>query len=94
MTVDISEQLELGITPLILLAEQSLATPVQTAVKRADEQAFAKLNGQNLMFVEDAARRLAQAIGAQFPIFSIEVKHLESLHPHDAVARVDSGRRR
>ena len=91
ITVDISEQLELGITPLILLAEQSLATPVQTLVKRTDEQAFAKLNGQNLMFVEDAARRLAQAIGAQFPIFSIEVEHLESLHPHDAVARHYSG---
>lgn len=87
ITVDISEQLEFGIAQLILLAEQSLATPVQTAVKRADEQAFAKLNGQNLMFVEDAARRLAKAIGAKFPIFSLEVKHLESLHPHDAVAR-------
>lgn len=91
VTIDISERDEFGITPLILLAEQSLATPVQTAVKRADEQAFAKLNGQNLMFVEDAARRLATAIGAQFPIFSIEVKHLESLHPHDAVARVAAG---
>lgn len=91
ITVDITEQTELGIQSLILLAEQSLATPVQTAVKRADEQAFAKLNGQNLMFVEDAARRLAKVIGAQFPIFSIDVRHLESLHPHDAVARVDSG---
>ncbi|KPY95846.1 hypothetical protein ALO94_200453 [Pseudomonas syringae pv. spinaceae] len=29
---------------------------MQTAVKRADEQAFARLNGQNLMYVEDAAR--------------------------------------
>ena len=92
ITVDISEQSEFGIAPLILLAEQSLATPVQTAVKRADEQAFAKLNGQNLMFVEDAARRLATAISTQFPIFSIDVKHLESLHPHDAVARVATGK--
>lgn len=91
VTVDITEQAALGIQPLILLAEQSLNTPVQTAVKRADEQAFAKLNGQNLMFVEDAARRLAMTISAQFPIFSIDVKHLESLHPHDAVARVAAG---
>lgn len=91
VTVDITEQSELGIEALILLAEQSLSTPVQTAVKRADEQAFAKLNGQNLMFVEDAARRLAMAISTQFPIFSIDVKHLESLHPHDAVARVAAG---
>lgn len=91
VTVDITEQAELGIQALILLVEQSLSTPVQTAVKRADEQAFAKLNGQNLMFVEDAARRLATAISPQFPIFSIEIKHLESLHPHDAVARVAAG---
>jgi GTP cyclohydrolase I len=35
---------------------------VQTAVKRADEQAFALANGQNLMFCEDAARRLHLAL--------------------------------
>lgn len=39
---------------LIDQMEAVLATPVQTAVKRADEQAFAWLNGQNLMYVEDA----------------------------------------
>ncbi len=26
-----------------------------------------------------------------FPMFSIEVKHLEALHPHDAVARLAAG---
>ncbi len=57
---------------------------MQTAVKRADEQAFAALNGQNLMFVEDAARRIEAAlVGYQNP--GIQVRHLESLHPHDAV---------
>ncbi len=65
--------------------EKALATPLQTAVKRADEQAFAALNGQNLMFVEDAARRIEAALaGYQNP--GIQVRHLESLHPHDAVA--------
>lgn len=73
---------------LIDLAEQTLATPVQTAVKRADEQAFAKLNGQNLMFVEDAVRRLHTKLQQEFPAFAIDVAHLESLHPHDAIARV------
>lgn len=72
------------------LAEEVLKTPVQTAVKREDEQEFARLNGQNLMFVEDAARKLKQAFHAEpmFLDFNIQVTHFESLHAHDAVACV------
>ena len=44
------------------LAEGALKTPVQSAVKREDEQAFARLNGRNLMFCEDAARRIAAVL--------------------------------
>ncbi len=44
------------------LGESALGTAVQTAVKRADEQAFALANGQNLMFCEDAVRRLHRAL--------------------------------
>jgi GTP cyclohydrolase I len=72
------------------LAEEVLSTPVQTAVKREDEQEFARLNGQNLMFVEDAARKLKQAFYAESMLldFNIQVTHFESLHAHDAVAMV------
>ena len=76
--------------------ENALGTPVQTAVKRADEQAFAALNGQNLMFVEDAARRIEVAL-ADYKKPEVHVRHIESLHPHDAVAcsmpahRIDTG---
>ncbi|TWC26123.1 MULTISPECIES: GTP cyclohydrolase FolE2 [unclassified Pseudomonas] len=77
--------------PLIALindAEAALGTAVQTAVKRADEQAFALANGQNLMFCEDAARRLNLALKRSPCInaFHIRVVHAESLHAHDAVA--------
>lgn len=41
--------------------EAELKTPVQTAVKRIDEQKFARLNGQNTMFVEDALRIISKA---------------------------------
>jgi len=75
----------LGLLDLIDRIEQAVGTPVQTAVKRADEQAFAALNGQNLMFVEDAARRIGAALSG-YPHPSVHVCHLESLHPHDAVA--------
>ncbi|TQK03903.1 GTP cyclohydrolase I [Herbaspirillum sp. SJZ130] len=76
----------LPVSALIDCAETALATPVQTAVKRADEQAFALLNGANLMYVEDAARRLRRALEQNFGACSVTVSHHESLHPHDAVA--------
>lgn len=79
---------ELPILTLIDEAEAALGTAVQTAVKRADEQAFALANGQNLMFCEDAARRLNTALRQVDSItgFEVRVEHAESLHAHDAVA--------
>lgn len=62
-----------------------MGTPVQAAVKRADAQAFAALNGQNLMFDEDAARRIVVAHD-DYASPKVHVRHLESLHSHDAVA--------
>lgn len=81
---------ELPLLPLIDALEDALATPVQTAVKRVDEQAFARLNAENLMFCEDAARRVASvlAMDARVESYDASVSHFESLHPHDAVARV------
>ena len=83
----------LPISALIDRIEDALQTPVQAAVKREDEQEFARLNGQNLMFCEDAARRLHQNLDAYDTLkdFWIRVNHLESLHPHDAVAIVVKG---
>ncbi|MFW5815785.1 MAG: GTP cyclohydrolase FolE2 [Wenzhouxiangella sp.] len=74
--------------------EGALKTPVQAAVKREDEQAFALLNGQNLMFCEDAARRVRTALDDQERVtdFWARVSHFESLHPHNAVAIVTKGR--
>jgi GTP cyclohydrolase I len=56
VSVQLTQDAELALFPLIDLVEAALATPLQTAVKRADEQAFARLNGANLMYVEGAAR--------------------------------------
>ncbi len=80
----------LSIESLVDTIETALGTPVQTAVKREDEQAFARLNAENLMFCEDAARRVAGAMTADARIerFDATVSHFESLHAHDAVARV------
>ena len=84
---------ELPLVALIDALEAALGTPVQTAVKREDEQAFALANAANLMFCEDAARRVAsvRAADTRVAAWQAQVAHFESLHPHDAVATV-SGR--
>ena len=81
---------ELPLAALVDALEAALGTPVQTAVKREDEQAFAQANAANLMFCEDAARRVASVLAADARIasWSARVAHFESLHPHDAVASV------
>lgn len=80
-------------TDLIDAVEESLQTPVQSVVKREDEQAFALLNGSNLMFCEDAARRLQRALAPNEKVldFWARCRHFESLHPHNAVAIVTKG---
>jgi GTP cyclohydrolase IB len=74
-------------------AEAAVRTPVQTLVKRIDEQEFARLNGENPMFCEDAARRMRNAFQQHPEVldYRIKVEHMESLHPHDAVAIVVKG---
>lgn len=81
------------VSQLINRIEDALQTAVQAAVKREDEQEFARLNGANLMFCEDAARRLQAKLDAQsdYSDFWLRVDHLESLHPHDAVSIVSKG---
>lgn len=88
-----SKVVEFPIIALIDAIEDALKTPVQAAVKRADEQEFARLNGQNLMFCEDAARRLKHALNqlSDFDDFWLRVNHYESLHAHDAVAVTAKG---
>lgn len=92
--VKLAQQIkELPFSQLIDTIENALQTPVQAVVKREDEQEFARLNAQNLMFCEDAARRLQAALNQDptWQDFWLRVNHMESLHPHDAVAIVVKG---
>ena len=76
---------------LIYQLESVIGTPVQTAVKRNDEQEFARLNATNLMFCEDAARRVKQSLEQMTSItdYWFKIEHQESLHAHNAVV-IDS----
>ncbi len=86
---------EVDIRPidLINVIEKILKTPVQTVVKREDEQEFARLNGENLMFCEDAGRRVKKMLDQDQRIvdYRVQINHAESLHPHDAVSIVTKG---
>jgi len=84
---------EYPLLALIDAIEAAVATPVQAAVQRRDEQEFARLNGENLMLCEDSARRIRAALDSMTEVvdYRIQASHLESLHPHDAVALVTKG---
>ncbi len=81
------------ITDLIDKVEETLQTPVQTAVKREDEQEFARLNAQNLMFIEDSGRKLKGMLedDPRLKDYWVRVEHHESLHAHDAVGIFTKG---
>ena len=79
------------IEDLIELHRRQIPTEVQVVVKRRDEQAFAELNGSNLLFSEDAVRLVYASLeewidsGKIFD-FTISTSHEESLHPWNAIA--------
>ncbi len=86
--VQISDLNQNLVEDLIDQSELCLGTPVQTTVKKADEMRFAELNAENLMFCEDAARKIESKLKQLGHIvgFSIFCEHLESLHPHNAAS--------
>lgn len=79
------------IEDLVELCRNIIPTEVQIVVKRRDEQAFAELNGSNLLFSEDVCRLMYEGLDEWFNEgriydFSISVSHEESLHPWQAIA--------
>lgn len=84
------------IEDLVELHRQQIPTEVQVVVKRRDEQAFAELNGANLLFSEDAVRLMYAALDEWYAEgrihdFRIITDHEESLHPWNAIALVWKG---
>ncbi len=78
------------IDELIALLRAAIPTETQSLVKRLDEQAFAILNGENPMFVENVSRRLSVALDSDKRItdWQAKIEHYESLHSHNAVAYI------
>jgi GTP cyclohydrolase I len=92
LTGQVSSEFELhDFAKFFLELEQCIGTSTQGLVKRDDEQEFARLNASNLMFCEDAARKLMVFLKHSSWLVSGhgKVSHLESLHSHNAVAYFD-----
>jgi GTP cyclohydrolase I len=79
------------IEDVVELARKQVPTEVIIICRRIDEQAFAELNGSNLLFVEDSARLLYEGLDEMYEAgrisdFRLVIDHVESLHPWSATA--------
>lgn len=96
ITVEFDPAKIVFIEDVVELARTKVPTEVLIICKRIDEQAFAELNGSNLIFTEDACRLLYEGLDGWFESekildFSIVTDHIESLHPWNATAVVSKG---
>lgn len=84
------------IEDIVEMARKQVPTEVVVICKRRDEQAFAELNGSNLVFTEDAIRLFYQGLDEMYDLgkisdFSIVTDHIESLHNWSATAVLRKG---
>jgi GTP cyclohydrolase I len=93
VTIEFDPENVVWIEDLVELCRKNIPTEVQVIVKRRDEQAFAELNGANLLFSEDVCRIMYKALDDHDLVkdFSVVVEHFESLHPWNAVGVIYKG---
>ena len=81
-----------GISPqeLLAVADDASSAPIIPLLKRADERHLTMAAYDKPAFVEDLARDVAVALRADRRVaaFDIAVSNAESIHDHQAVARV------
>jgi GTP cyclohydrolase I len=96
ITVQFNPNNVVYIEDIVEMARRQVPTEVVVICKRRDEQAFAELNGSNLIFTEDAIRLFYQGLDEMWLAddildFSIVTDHIESLHAWSATAVLHKG---
>jgi GTP cyclohydrolase I len=96
ITVQFNPNDPVYIEDIVEVARKQVPTEVVVICKRRDEQAFAELNGSNLLFTEDAIRLFYEGLDEMFAEgkvldFSVVTDHQESLHPWNATAIIRKG---
>jgi len=96
ITVQFDHNNPVYIEDVVEMARRQIPTETIVICKRRDEQAFAELNGSNLLFTEDSIRLLYEGLDEWFnndkiSDFLIVTDHLESLHNWSATAVTSKG---
>ncbi|MDO5484271.1 MAG: GTP cyclohydrolase FolE2 [Desulfovibrionaceae bacterium] len=75
----------------IEIAEASGSSAIYSLLKREDEKFITEQAFANPVFVEDVVRNVAQRLEAHRHVesFSVEVESMESIHHHNAFARIE-----
>jgi GTP cyclohydrolase I len=86
--VEIKPENYIFIETIIELIEDVLKTSTCPILRRSDEQEYARIAAENLMFVEDAIRRISNCLNKEPLIYDWIVKcvHMESIHTSNAIA--------
>jgi GTP cyclohydrolase I len=89
---DASTPVPLWVEELIGVAESAASSPVFPLLKRPDERHVTMRAHDNPVFVEDMARQVARTLSfdARIAWFSVEAASDESIHNHQAFARIRS----
>jgi hypothetical protein len=77
-----------GIPQIVELIQGSASCPVYPVVKRSDERTITMAAYDNPRFVEDLVRDLSILCRDRGLPHSITARNIESIHSHDAVARL------
>lgn len=77
-----------SVSDLVQLVRDSASCPVYPVVKRPDERAITMAAYDNPKFVEDLIRDLTSSCRERGLSHQIEARNIESIHSHDAVARL------
>lgn len=82
------------IEDVIEIAETSASAPVYALLKREDEKAVTEQAYENPVFVEDIVRNVAQKLmdDARIAWFQVKTVNHESIHNHNAFARIEWSR--
>jgi GTP cyclohydrolase I len=96
-TVDLSVKFDrfLWIEDLIDMVESSCSCDIYALLKREDEKYVTEKAYANPMFAEDVVRSIAEKLLADDNIswFSVEFENIESIHNHNAYARIERDKR-
>jgi len=93
ITITVRPKEPVFVAELLRVAEEEASCELYGILKRADEKYVTERAYDNPRFVEDLVRGVAArlAADARFDGFSVEAENFESIHNHNAYARIAQG---